>query len=145
MKKVVSAIAFVLLASAFLQLRGTGSGIPSGPQGINPDKGIGPFKSVTLAPVDKAKVKTGQSVFTAKCSLCHELDIKKVGPPLRNVTKDYHPEFILNMIVNPLGMQKDDEVVKGLVKQYNNIPMPDQKISHEDALAILDYLRSVAK
>jgi cytochrome c len=114
-------------------------------QNLNKDKGIGPFKSVTLQPVDKAKAKSGLSVFTSKCILCHELDINKVGPPLRNVVKTYSPEFILNMIVNPLEMQKNNATVKELLKKYNNVPMPDQKISEQDALNILDYLRSVAK
>jgi cytochrome c551/c552 len=85
------------------------------------------------------------TIFNSKCILCHELDTKKVGPPLRNIVKDYTPEFILNMMANPLEMQKSDPIVKNLLKQFNNVPMPDQKISQQDALNILDYLRSIVK
>ena len=123
----------------------TASDTPGDPQGVAADKGTGPFQNVTLAPPDKDKIKTGLSVFTNKCLLCHELDANKVGPPLRNATKTYSPEFILNMIVNPVEMQKSNATVKELFKKYNNVPMPDQKISQQDALAIYEYLRSVVK
>jgi mono/diheme cytochrome c family protein len=109
------------------------------------DKGVGPFKEVKLAPVDQAKVRKGLNVFMQKCFLCHELDNKKLGPPLRNITKQETPEFILNMIVNPVGMQKENAKVKEQMKKYNNLLMLDQQISKEDAMNILDYLRSVAK
>jgi cytochrome c len=109
------------------------------------DKGVGPFKDVKLGPVDQMKVRKGLGVFMDKCFLCHELDNKKLGPPLRNITKQETPEFILNMIVNPAVMQKENEKIKEQLKKYNNLPMLDQQISQQDALNILEYLRSVAK
>jgi cytochrome c len=109
------------------------------------DKGIGPFKDVKVGPIDQAKVRKGLSIFMQKCFLCHDLDNKKLGPPLRNITKEDTPEFILNMIVNPTEMQKQNEKIKEQMKKYNNLPMLDQQISQPDALNILDYLRSVAK
>jgi len=109
------------------------------------DKGVGPFKDVKLGPVDQAKARKGLGVFMEKCFLCHELDNKKLAPPLRNITKQETPEFILNMIVNPVEMQKVNPKIKDLFKKYNNLPMLDQQISQPDALNILEYLRSVAK
>jgi cytochrome c len=151
MKKTFFTAAAAMIAILMLYVSGTLSSSAGNlndnglQQSQNKDKGIGPFQNVTLQPVDKGKAKTGLSVFTSKCTLCHELDINKVGPPLRNVIKNYSPEFILNMIVNPLEMQKNNATVKELLKKYNNVPMPDQKISEQDALNILEYLRSVAK
>lgn len=150
MKKILIPTVIIILVLAFVQFfnQQTSGNIFNGignPQSMSKDKGIGPFQNVTMAPIDKNKVKTGMAIFNAKCILCHELDTKKVGPPLRNILKDYTPEFILNMMVNPQEMQKSDPVVKDLLKQFNNIPMPDQKISQQDALSILDYLRSVVK
>ena len=115
------------------------------PQAQNPDKGIGPFQNVTLAPLDKEKAKKGMAVFNAKCMVCHDLDANKVGPPIRNSVKTYTPEFIMNMIVNPTEMQKSNATTKELLKKYNNVPMTDQKISKEEALIIFEYLRSVVK
>lgn len=113
--------------------------------GTGKDKGIGPFKNVTLGPIDKEKVKKGQSLFNNKCIACHDLDNKKLAPTLRNITKVREPEFILNQIVNPTEMQKSDPIAKAQFKKFNNLPMTDLKTSQAEALNILDYLRSVAK
>jgi cytochrome c len=109
------------------------------------DKGIGPFKTVTLGAIDPAKVKKGQNLYNNKCVACHDLDKKKLAPPLRNITKTREPEFILNQIVNPTEMQKSDPIAKEQLKKYNNLPMTDLKTSQAEALNLLDYLRSVAK
>ena len=114
-------------------------------QATTGDKGVGPFKDVKLEPVDKIKARKGLGIFMDKCFLCHELDNKKLAPPLRNITKEDTPEFILNMIVNPAEMQKVNPKIKEQMKKYNNLPMLDQQISQPDALNILEYLRSVAK
>ena len=54
-----------------------------------------------LGAVDKEKVSKGAAIFKTKCVACHDLDKKIVGPPLRNVTKEETPEFILNAMINP--------------------------------------------
>ncbi len=142
--------AIIIIVMAFQQLSGFTSTSPiflngGSPQSQNKDKGIGPFQNVKLNPVDLTKAKNGAAIYNSKCILCHELDNKKVGPPLRNIVKDFTPEFILNMIVNPLEMQKNNATVKDLLKKFNNVPMPDQKLSQPDALLLLEYLRSVTK
>jgi cytochrome c len=152
MKKLIVQALMVVFISAFTTILSNSIGSTRPAKTINPelqvsggDKGVGPFKDVKLGPVDQAKAKKGLSIFMAKCFLCHELDNKKLGPPLRNITKQETPEFILNMIVNPTGMQKENEKIKERMKEYNNLPMLDQQISQQDALNILEYLRSVAK
>ncbi len=111
------------------------------------DKGIGPFrdKTVELGPINQKWVSEGKGIFTSKCVLCHELDQKKIGPPLRSITKDRAPEYILNMVVNPTKMQKEDADVKVLIKKYNNVLMTELGISNDQARSILEYLRSVAR
>ncbi len=151
MKKIFIAIAFVIIAFGFFQLTGNytvSSKILNTcelPQGHSKDKGVGPFKNVKLAPINEEKVKKGQILFNNQCALCHELDKVKVGPALRTELKDNSPEFILNMIVNTKEMEKRNSDIKGLVKEYKKLPMPDQNISQKDALSIFEYLRSVAK
>ena len=111
------------------------------------DKGIGPFrdKTVELGPINQKWVSEGKGIFTSKCVLCHELDQKKIGPPLRGITKDRAPEYILNMIVNPTKMQKEDADVKVLIKKYNNVLMTELGISNDQARSVLEYLRSVVR
>ncbi|MDP4292153.1 MAG: cytochrome c [Bacteroidota bacterium] len=111
----------------------------------NEDPGIGPVKNVALGAIDHKMVTDGKKLFTAKCLLCHDLDTKKTGPPLRNITKERKPEYIMNLLVNSVEMQKQDPYVKDLLKKYNNVIMPDPAINQAQARTILEYLRSVAK
>jgi hypothetical protein len=40
-------------------------------------------------------------------------------------------------------MVKEDELAKALLVHYNNIPMNNQGLSKEEAIAVLEYLRQV--
>ena len=111
----------------------------------NQDPGVGPVKNVVTGPIDDKMVADGKKIYLAKCVVCHELDTKKIGPPLRNITKERMPEYIMNLLVNAVQMQKQDQFVKDLIKKYNNIAMPDHAISQIQARTVLEYLRSVAK
>lgn len=121
--------------------KGGAAGQPGATSG---DKGIGPVKSVKLGPIDQNMVKQGQTLFTANCTSCHDLDAKKVGPPLRPVAKTHTPEFIMNMILNPVEMEQKNAEVKGLVKQYN-VTMPNLNLKQDQARAIYEYLRNAAQ
>jgi cytochrome c len=109
------------------------------------DKGVGPIKELKLEPVNQKLVNDGKGLFTAKCTLCHSLDQKIIGPPLRKVTSTRSPEYIMNMILNPTNMEKEDPIVKELHKNYLATPMTDQSFTQAQARALLEYLRSVAK
>ena len=115
------------------------------PTGLSKDKGIGPVKELKLGPVNQKLANDGKSVFTAKCAVCHSLDQKVIGPPLRNEIKSRTPEFIMNMILNPTGMEKSDPVIKELHKKYIATPMTDQGFTEDQARSLLEYLRTVAK
>ncbi len=146
-RKTVLYTAIIIFATGIISFQLSGSRGKSTTPGfqVSTDKGIGPFKDVKLAAVDPVKVKKGMAVFMQKCFICHDLDNKKLAPPLRNITREVPPEFILNMIVNPTEMQKQNPRAQAQMKKYNNLPMLDQQLSQPDALNILDYLRSVAK
>jgi cytochrome c len=134
---IFSSLAVIFLISAgftFLQTK---------PQSEDP--GVGPVKSVELGTIDNKMVADGKKIYLAKCQVCHELDTKKIGPQLRNITKERKPEYIMNLLVNAVEMQKKDPFVKDLLKKYNNILMPDPAISQAQARTVLEYLRSVAK
>jgi hypothetical protein len=51
----------------------------------------------------------------------------------------------MNLLLNSTQMQKDDPLVKSLLKQYNNLPMPDPALNQSKARSVLEYLRSNAK
>jgi hypothetical protein len=109
------------------------------------DKGVGPVKELKLGPVNQKLSNDGKDLFTAKCTVCHSLDQKIIGPPLKNEIKNRAPEFIMNMILNPTGMEKTDPIIKELHKKYIATPMTDQGFTQEQARSLLEYLRTVAK
>jgi mono/diheme cytochrome c family protein len=109
------------------------------------DKGVGPVKELKLGPVDKKLASQGQQLFSTKCVACHSLDQQIIGPPLRNVTKRRTQEYIMNMILNPTNMEKEDPVTRDLHKKYIATPMTDQGFTQDQARALLEYLRSSEK
>ena len=100
---------------------------------------------VEMGPINPQMVKVGKGLFTSKCTMCHDLDQKKVGPSLRNVTKERSPEYIMNVIYNTTKMQKNDPTFKALVVKFKNVPMPDPNLTEAQSRSLLEYLRSVVK
>lgn len=107
--------------------------------------GIGPIKEVKLGAIDKKLAKKGQNIFNTKCMACHRLDMRLVGPPLKNITKQLSPVYIMNYLLNTTEMQKKEPQLKKLIKKYNGVIMPDQGLNKKQAREILEYFRSVAK
>jgi cytochrome c551/c552 len=100
---------------------------------------------VELGTVNPKIVNDGKGLYTSKCVACHDLDQKKIGPTLRNVTKERSPEYIMNVIYNTTKMQKNDPTFKALVVKFKNVPMPDPNLTEAQSRSLLEYLRSVAK
>ncbi|QXD16002.1 cytochrome c [Rhodocaloribacter litoris] len=113
--------------------------------GLTPEqleKGIGPVTHVELGPLDEALAARGEELFRVKCSACHKLDQRYIGPPLGDVTSRRSPEFIMNMILNPTEMVQKHPVAKQLLAEYL-APMADQSLTEEEARAILEYFRKI--
>lgn len=105
--------------------------------------GVGPVKKVELsATIDNALVEQGKTVFEAKCVSCHKFDEKLVGPPLKGVSKKRKPEWIMNMILNPEKMTKENIEAQKLMAQYLT-QMTFQNVTEPEARAVLEYFRSV--
>lgn len=118
--------------------------ILNGCGGNDPELGIGPVKDLKInAGIDDNLVIKGKQIFDVKCVTCHNIDTKLVGPPLKDVTKRRKPEWIMNMILNPEQMIKENMIAKSLSMsgQYPT-PMTFQNVSQDDARALLEYLRN---
>lgn len=106
------------------------------------NKGIGPVKTVTLGEIDNNMVNEGKEIFDAKCTACHKIETKYIGPAIKGVTTRRTPEWIMNMILNPEEMLRKDPIAKQLIKEYA-APMANQGITQEEARKILEYFRTV--
>lgn len=108
------------------------------------EHGIGPIAAdIELAPIDQAKVEKGRDLYISKCATCHYLDDRKTGPPLRDITTRRSAEYVLNQILNPEQMGKLHPDGRKMVAQYAQF-MTIQGITHDDAMALLDFLRAEA-
>lgn len=106
------------------------------------ENGIGPVtEAVTLGPVDQKLAEHGEELFAGKCSACHKMDERYVGPPLGGVTTRRTPTYVMNMMLNPEEMYTRHPVARGLLAQYMT-QMPNLQLSREEARAILEYLRT---
>ena len=106
------------------------------------EQGIGPIRDLELGPVDPALAEKGEAAFVMKCSACHKIEERYIGPELGMVLSRVRPEFVMNQILNATEMVQRHPVIKELLKEYYT-PMPVQVTDHDEARAILEYLRSV--
>ena len=106
------------------------------------DKGIGPISSIILGEIDEAMAAEGKEVFKAKCSACHKMSKRFVGPGLAGVTERRTPEWIMNMILNPEEMVDKNPIAKQLLAEYLS-PMANQSLTEKEARLILEYFRTV--
>ncbi|MBT4478156.1 MAG: cytochrome c [Flavobacteriales bacterium] len=105
------------------------------------DKGIGPITSVDISgKIDDALASEGSILFETKCTACHKMDKRKIGPAMTGVTKRRTPEWIMNMIMNPDEMVKENQLAKQLLMEYMS-PMANQSLTESETRAILEFFR----
>lgn len=105
------------------------------------ENGVGPVTSVELGDIDQALVDQGAEIFGQKCSACHKLDQRYVGPPLGDVLTTRTPAYVMNMMLNPAEMLEKHPEAKEMLAKYMTL-MPNQSLTEADARAILEYLRA---
>lgn len=115
----------------------------SGLSAFEQEHGIGPVTEVvTVGEIDMEKVEQGKQLFKTKCSACHKISERYVGPALNTVLDDRTPTYVMNMILNPDGMVKKHPEAKKMLQEFLS-PMPNQGLSKDEARAIVEYLASV--
>jgi len=107
-------------------------------QSADDGKGVGPIDQVDVAALDMSRAAEGAEIFTMKCTACHKIEERYIGPALSGVTKRRKPEWIMNMILNPDVMVKEDPTAKGLLMEYI-APMTNQNLTPEEAKAVLTF------
>ncbi len=108
------------------------------------NKGVGPITSITLgAEIDQAMATHGAEVYKKMCTACHKPDKKFIGPAPKDILKRRTPEWIMNIILDPEGMVKNDPLAKKLLIEFNGSPMANQNLTEEEARAVLEYFRTL--
>ncbi len=84
----------------------------------------------------------GESLFQTKgCVGCHTVGGGRLtGPDLDGVTERREFGWLMAMVVRPDSMLQNDDAAKELLAEYMT-PMVNMGVTHEEALAIYEYLR----
>ncbi len=108
------------------------------------NKGVGPIKNLDFpADIDSEMAARGEAKFNAVCVACHMIDQRMIGPALKGVYERRSPEWVMNMMLNPDGMLREDPIAKALLKEYNNAIMLNQNLTEEEARDLAEYLRTL--
>ncbi|MBT8321600.1 MAG: cytochrome c [Eudoraea sp.] len=108
------------------------------------NKGIGPIKELKFdKEINKELAARGEATFNMICTACHQVDQRMIGPAMTGIYERRSPEWVMNMILNPEVMLKEDPIAKALYAEYNNMIMTNQNLSEEDARQIAEYLRTL--
>ena len=107
-------------------------------------KGIGPITELIIdSTIDDQLVNDGKVIFEAKCTMCHKsTNEKAIGPGLAGIYTRRTPEWIMNMILNPMEMTQKDSLAKDLLSVYMS-QMADNNLTQAEARSVLEYLRTL--
>ncbi len=95
-------------------------------------------------------ISQGEHLFRTRCSTCHTIG-KGVeglpegleGPDLLGVTKRREREWLFRWIAEPDKMLAElDPIAMGMYAKYNNLPMPNMRLSEIDVEDLLKYIGS---
>ncbi|MEO1033819.1 MAG: cytochrome c [Bacteroidota bacterium] len=108
------------------------------------NKGVGSITSVDLAlVVDQDMAANGKEIYDRLCTACHKPDKKFIGPSPKGILQRRTPEWVMNMILDPERMVKEDPLAKDLLIEFNGSPMANQNLTKEEARAVLEYFRTL--
>src|SRR5262249_7917636 len=93
----------------------------------------------TPTPTDPAALQ-GKLDFESKCLACHSVGQgRKLGPDLLGVTKRRDDAWLTRWLKSPDKMLEADAEAKAMLKEFNNLPMPNQNLSDAEIRQYLQY------
>ena len=97
--------------------------------------------ATSATPTDPDAV-AGKLAFESKCLACHSVgEGKKLGPDVLGVTKRRSDAWLARWLKEPEKMLQTDADAKAMLKEYNNLPMPNQSLSDKEIAQYLKYFR----
>src|SRR6185295_12512308 len=84
----------------------------------------------------------GKLAFESKCLACHSMGQgEKLGPDLAGVTRQRNDAWLTRWLKSPEEMLKTDADAKAMLKEYNNIPMPNQSLTDVEIRQFIKYFK----
>ena len=99
------------------------------------------FLIVSIIVVGAVTAKTGEEIFSEKCSGCHTIGGGDVaGPDLAGVTERRDKEWLIRIITEPDKLaSENDPIMQELIAKYG-FQMPNLGVTREEAELIIDFL-----
>ena len=94
------------------------------------------------------ELSRGEQLFRTRCESCHTTtgiqSENALGPDLVGVTGRRSTSWLINWIKAPDKMiQEKDPIALALLKQYNNLPMPNMRLNRQETLDLIDFLATL--
>ena len=90
------------------------------------------------------KITTGESLFRTRCATCHAVEEdgkKRVGPNLHGVIDRREHDWLVRWIKEPdVMLAEGDTIAQGLFLAYNQVPMPNMRLSEYEVEQVLTYI-----
>ena len=135
---------FVILFFFLIVLQFSCTGEESTPQfsDFELEHGIGPItEEIALdEQIDPDLADRGEQVFRGLCIMCHNEVDTSIAPSMEGILDRRSPEYVMNMILNPVGMNRRHPSRTDQQQGYFT-SMPFQSVSVDDARAIVEYFR----
>lgn len=102
----------------------------------------------TFAPVQSAPSARSdpqsETLFQERCAPCHTIGGGiRVGPDLLGVTQRRDRAWLLRWIKEPdRVLAEKDPIATQLLQEFNNVPMPNLRLTEEQVAALVAYLES---
>jgi cytochrome c551/c552 len=92
--------------------------------------------------LDEGLAKKGKALFAARaCSGCHTIGKGRMaGPDLAHVNDRHTQAWLKAWLHDPPKMIETDADAKALAAQYNNVKMPNMKLSDDDIQALIHHI-----
>ena len=86
---------------------------------------------------------SGENLFKV-CAACHTIGKGRlVGPDLSRVYEKREQDWLIKFIRSSQKMVKDgDPVAVSLFKEFSQIPMPDNNLSDNEIISIIDFIKT---
>lgn len=112
-------------------------------KGWKTNYGVGPIKNLELpAEIDQTMADAGKVVYEAKCTACHKLEKKFIGPSPKGIMDRRTPAWVMNMILDPEGMVTNDPIARQLLMKFS-APMANQSLTEKEARSVVEYFRTL--
>ncbi len=93
----------------------------------------------SAVPIDPEAVQ-GKLNFESKCLACHSVgEGKKLGPDIAGVTKRRSDAWLTRWLKAPEKMLETDADAKAMLKEFNNLPMPNQGLGDAEIKQYIKY------